>query len=504
LTELERQYVGGAKDGESKRTRRMAFLESYFSGTTYDALAVPWDAAPDGAGRPIPLRSRRPSVLLPLPRLVVSAYVRMLWGAGRRPSAAIVGAGGAEDNALLADIVDEADLVRVMRDATCRALRCGTGCVVWRVRDGKLCADSWDAKHCRPEFAPGVFPKLERIEYRFKYEREVDDGFGRVRCAWFWHREVLDAKQWTVYRDVEMSADGEPTWAELESADHGLGFVPAVWIPVGERDGFDGTAIYAPCLSLFDSANMTASQRDRALHYNLDPQTIFEGVSEADINVLQKGGANTWSIPKGAGVKLLESDGKYVESAERVLDWLRQQILDACAVIIADPATAAGAQSGAALELLHSPMLASLDDLREDVGRAYRDLLEQVLAGIAALPGTIELRDRHKADAKRWARARVQLTWGRHFPATPTDAAQASAATAAAVKEGLVSRAAGARYLAPQFGVEDVEADQVEAAEDMQQSEQRELRLTKAASARDPMYPEEMPPDGGEEQDDAE
>lgn len=489
MTELQRAYMTGAKDGESARTRRMAFYESYFTGTTYDTLAVPWDVALDGAGCTVPLRSRRPNVVVPLPRLVVDAFVRMLWGAGRRPTASIVGAKGPEDNQLLADVIDEADLVRVMRDATTRALRTGTGCVCWRVRDGRLVADSWDAKHCRPTFVYGAFPRLERLEYVYKYEREVAEG-ARVRCATFWHREVIDAKSWTVYEDVEMSAAREPTWRAKETVKHGLPGVPAVWMPFGELDGIDGMPIYAPCLSLFDSMNMTASQRDRALHYNLDPQTVFKGVSEADLNELRKGGANTWSVPEKADVFLLESGGGFVEMAERTLDWLRQNVLDSCGVVIADPERTAGAQSGAALELLHAPMLARLDDLREDVGRAVKDLLEQILAGLATLPGTIAIRERH--DARRWGKARVQLAWGRHFPATPSDATHAAQATAAAVDKGLISRAAAARYLAPHFGVEDVETDQERAAEDMAAIEARELRLTKAARFTSG-YPEDDP-----------
>ena len=204
MTELMRQYLASAKDGQSGRTRRMKFYESYAvtPATTYDHLQCPWDQSNEVTGQQIPFRSRRPSVLVPLAAMVVNVFVRALWGAGRRPTASIVDAAGTADNQILADILDEAGLVKTFSEATRRALRTGSGCVVWRVVEGKLESMAWDACHVRADFEP--FPKLRRLEYVYRYEKEVIEN-GRVRCAYFWHKEVIGRSIRTEFNIVEVA-----------------------------------------------------------------------------------------------------------------------------------------------------------------------------------------------------------------------------------------------------------------------------------------------------------
>jgi hypothetical protein len=448
MNELQRIYQEKALPGESARTRRMALLEAYYLGTQYDALPSAWDECMDTAGQPIPFRLRRPSTVVPLPKLIVNTFKRALWAADRRPRAVLKGPGNEAANADIAALIDESGLYRVMGEATRRALVTGTGVVAWKFIDGRYSAEAWDAKWCQPTFKPGAFPTLEAIEQRFPFQVERDG-----RTVTMWHREVITAAKWTVYQDVEVTADQEPKWNEdaALSVDHGLGFVPAVWFIVGERQGpWDGTGVYADSdvLSLFDDANFTASQQARSLHYNLDPQLVITGVSEVDVDQLRKGGANTWPLPHGAEAKLLESNGEYVRSADTRLDSLRRWVLDAAAVVINDPERIKGAQSGSALELLNAPMLAHVSDLREDVGDcAFKPLLAQML--------------RRRRTGK--GEAALVLHWGAMSPSTTEDARGATEAATKAVEAGIMSKAAAARYLAPYVGVNDVEGDQAQA-----------------------------------------
>jgi hypothetical protein len=459
MTELQRLYAQTAPmPGESERSRCLALLEAYYRGTQYGGLHLPWDASLDDKGAPVPFRLRRPSTVVPLPRLIVDTFVRALWATGRRPIATLKGADDTDDNAALADLIKAARLYRVMREATTTALITGTGCIVWARRSGRITAQSWDPKWCTPTFAPGATDLIE-LELRHPYTTNTPDG----RQVTKWHREVLTAEAWKVYRDVEVTSDREPQWSEdtALTAEHGLGFVPAVWFTVGDRCGVDGTGIFSDLLSLFDDANYTASQQGRCLYYNLDPQLVLSGVAEVDVAQLQKGGSTTWPLPVGATAELLESDGTYVAAAAARLDALRKWVLDAAAVVINDPEKITGAQSGSALELLSAPMLARVSDLREDVGDgALVPLLEQML----------------RADGA--AEPSVLLHWGSLSPSTTDDARAATEAATQAVEAGILSKAGAARYVAPHVGVADVEVDQraVEA-----EREEAEQQLTEAA-----------------------
>src|SRR4051812_1666119 len=126
MSELARQYASSAMPGESPRTRHMALLDAYFHGCQYASLPRAWHEDVDAAGHPVPFRARRPSTVLPLPRLIVEVFVRALWGAGRRPKATLAGA-TPEDNAFIDDLIAEARLYRVMTEATRRGLATGTG-----------------------------------------------------------------------------------------------------------------------------------------------------------------------------------------------------------------------------------------------------------------------------------------------------------------------------------------------------------------------------------------
>lgn len=488
-TELARQYEAKAQPGESPRTRSMALLEAYYHGCQYDGLPRAWHEDLDNAGQPIPFVQRRPSTKIPIGRMIVNIYVRALWGAGRRPKATLAG-GDAEANAYVDDIIAEAKLYRAMTDATRRALSIGTGLVVWKIDEGQLRTDVWDAKYAEATFQPGRFPELVRLDYRYKYTREIRDAeTGRIQATEFWHRETLDATSWTLYEDEPVTAATVPTWRPREPLIHGLGFVPAVWFALGERGvhDFDGTGVYAPYTDLIDEINRTASQVGRALYTNLDPQAVITGADERDVETMLKIGRNTWCLPEKGDAKLLESEGKFVEHGHRRVDELTKAIFNAAGIVLPDPERVSGAQSGASLELLAAPQIAAVDALREDVGDAFIRLLEQVLNALrspALAPDKSRVDVRDGKPRKLADLGRVVLSWGAHFPVTPSDAQTASDAVTKATSAGVLSRRAGAAYVAKYFGVEDVEADQqlVETEEQRQDKRVTELQSRQAVA----------------------
>jgi hypothetical protein len=483
MHELARDYMAACPKSESPRTRWLTLLERYHDGTQYDHLMRAFDETLDQAGQPVPFRTRRPSTIVPIPRVLVDTFCRALWGAGRRPRA-ILADGGPDVNAYVDDIISEARLYRAMGEATRRALTIGTGLVVWRIGEGRLSADAWSAQHAVPSFVPGAFPQLASLDYRFRYTTEErDPKTGEIRQVERWHRETIDGARWVVFEDALATAHGEPEWKEdtALSVEHGLGFVPAVWFTIGERGPceWDGTGVFAPYLAIIDDINWTASQAGRALVQNLDPTTVIAGANEGDVDQLLKG-RGAWLLPKDAEAKLLESSGGYVEQATARIDGLRKAIFDAAGIVLPDPERVKGAQSGTSLELLAAPQIARVDALREDVADAFVRLLEQILLaltspGLAPDKARIDVRDgKPRPQAKL---GRVVLAWGAHFPLTPTDSSTAAQAAQAALQAGAISRQAAARYLGRFFGVEDVEADQKLVAADEARQDERERAM---------------------------
>ena len=157
MSELSRQYQSQGQPGASPRTLAMELLDAYYHGCAYDHLPRAWHETIDQAGQAIPFWSRRPSTVLPTPRLIVDVFCRALWGAGRRPKASLAD-GKPEDSAYLDDIIAEARLHRVMAEATRRVLSIGTGLVAWKLQEGRLRAMVWDAKHARPTLSRVSFP----------------------------------------------------------------------------------------------------------------------------------------------------------------------------------------------------------------------------------------------------------------------------------------------------------------------------------------------------------
>jgi len=486
MSELARSYLASC-GGDSPRAAYLRLLSAYYAGTQYQHLPRAWHENTDRSGQPIDFRQRRPSNVLPLPRQIVDTFCRALFGSGRRPKASIADTPGSDDDTLLSDLIAEAKIDSTFADATRRALATGSGIVVWKVLAGKVRCEAWDSAACETVFKPGEPDELESVDYRYTYSREVrDPQTGQRRPEEFWHRETITASTWVVYAEVEAREGIEPQWALEQTVEHDMGFCPAVWVRIGEPAGApcgqgDGTGVFAPYLDLIDDLNYISSQQGRALFYALDPQVVLSGVAEGDVELL-KGGKNAWTLPKDAKAELLESDHAYVGAAAERMKELRKSILDAAGLVELAPESVRGAHSGSALELLLSPQIARVDELREQVGGPLGRLLEQILAalgGPALAPARVrvEVRDRRPKRAGRKPRSpaapRVVLTWGSHTPRTASDALTAADAATKATTAGAVSRESAARFLAPYMGVEDVEADQARVDADEKKQDRR-------------------------------
>jgi len=411
-------------DAKTERRARLCKLFSYYHGSQYASLRADSPA----------VRSRRPTVVWPGPRLAVDSFVRGLLGTSRRPTFSY--APGGDDDLELEELAR--GLWTPARDAVRRALATGSGCVTWRRSNGALRFESWD-----PAAAAATFDaddELVSLDYRLELEPSR------------WHRELVTRDAWTVYADA---ADEEGPWAPSASVSHALGFVPAAWIRFGTRMANDGCSIYAGLEGLVDEASFLSSQLARATLVNLEP--VIAVTNCATPLDLQKG--TVWTLPQGADAKVVESSGSYVAAASSTIDGLTKAFLDAVGLVALDPKQVSGGQSGSALTLLLRPQIERLDELRSELEPALEKIVSQISG------------------------RSVRATWGAVVPSTPTDANVATQAAAAAVAALALSRESAMKYLSSYFGVEDAEVEMQKIAEESEADHKKTVELATSAPA---------------------
>lgn len=566
--------------GISPRELKLEALEARWKGLTYDVQRRPswWDAT-------VPLRERAPCVVDPLARVAGQRLVSLVFGEGRFPAAS-VGNGGASmygvalsetDAQLLSEavaaIVKQAKLKLRMREGLEQGLMSGTGVFLGALRGGKLAVDILPAKWCTPRF--GRDGEVTRLEVRFRYPDPDDPD------KHWWYRRVLDGTRDVTYRPAECRPDGrEPAWVEDPAQTFALEFCPVVWVKnlpdPGDPGDLDGVALHEGLDDELEALDFSLSQRHRNAQYNGEPQTVITGASAGDLagdrgaesagplrgwswfpravagnresgggTGLKKAPGTIWTINKdGAGAQLLESTGAGATILQGDADGLRRTILDAMGVVIPDAdKITAGDISGAALRILHAPMLALADNLRECWGEALVQVLGMLLrllttqqartGGVwlplsvapqapptASPPGAAPSTDEPQAptapsalmmappqlglpalqallarfyvpasEGRRWCCPPLDLEWGDYFEASWSERLAATQAAQAA--EMILSKRTVIQALAPTWGVEDIEAELREANHAEAQKTERAQMMATALGGGTPSEPDD-------------
>ena len=465
----------------SSRVRELDEFERLYHGRQYDhrGLAEAWDKAPPG--RRTPLRHQKPSVQYDLPRPIVDRPTALLFGEGRFPEITFEPQRGTapeptEDareaqvaaiNAWLAAIVDEGGLAQVALTWARQGARLSSACLTWCVVDGEFEFEAHSTRHCTPTFHPKKRDRLVRLEKRYKHTvatEVLQDGARVVVEKKYWHREVWDEASHVVYHD-EPVTEREPTWRELDRADHGFGFVPGVWVKNlddGEPGRVDGMSLLDGIADVIEDIDRTLSQKSRAVRYNQEPEKVYFGLRDEDKNRVEvTGGGATRALPSkkdGGEVSLLELKGDGQRVAEEHIVSQRGRVLEVTRVVMPDPERLlAASRSGAALRILFAPTLELVGELRQSYGRALRRVFEQILTAVRqGLLGALgALRTPPPAGIPP---GKVCLLWGDPFEPTPQDLLQIAQTCAAIRQAGLVDRETMVRWLASYLGVRDVRA----------------------------------------------
>lgn len=420
-----------------------------------------------------------------------------------------------------------------------RGLSSGTACAIVGLRRGRFVLDLPDPKDCFPKFKDGdPQGEVETLVWSYSYEKTVEDKNGNFVRRTFYFRADVTAEEYVAYRDApKPEIPGQAlVWErdEERTKPHGLGFCPVVWIrnqPECSHESIDGVSLYAGLEDEFDALNFALSQRHRGIHYFGTPQAYETGVSpeenpggapvrgavaerasttrppkddaraQSELARLQRGafGVNPknrraqspdriWSY-QGEDVRLgiLETTGAAFDAATKHVADIRSRILEAINVVLLDPTTVAGKGeiSAKALQILFYPLLALVDELRE---QWWEDCFERILStllrmvavrarrgrsgdriGSLFLPGVeraLPLLERfwfRHEGGEEWIPPRLTPAWGDYFSPSNEDVKSAVESADAAKQAGLIKPETASRHVAAYFGVSDPAAEAEEA-----------------------------------------
>ncbi|MDE8347673.1 MAG: hypothetical protein POH28_16095, partial [Acidocella sp.] len=227
------------------RVARLEALRRVLDGTLYNNLPYQFHEERNGAGEYIPLRDRRPSVRYGLCRVVVEDSVALLFSAGHFPA---IEAPDAKVSRALADIFAEARLNEVMVDAALRGA-VGSVAVLFRVLGGRVFFSVLESLYLAPVWSAEAPDTLSKVTECYKVSGAdlAAQGYEDVDpTGLYWFQRVWDMQSETWFLPWPVNEPlARPVVDERRSVEHGLGFVPVVWIknlPGGE--GVDGACTF--------------------------------------------------------------------------------------------------------------------------------------------------------------------------------------------------------------------------------------------------------------------
>jgi Phage portal protein, SPP1 Gp6-like len=489
VLDLQSFYSRNASLGTTQRVRDATLAQLYYLSKQYESKR-------DWNDKSVPLRERKPRIIVPLFRETVEAVDRFLWSGHRFPKAVVNATRDADEamdsdeigpvlipeqaeqlTTFLAALIRSGKIAQAVREYTTEALKTTSAAVVVCIQSGFLNCYVHTGKDCTPTFDPKNPREVIELEIKYQYPREEQSLSGGLVKRWYWYRRVISTTRDVVFQEVQAIAGRDPVWIEdaEKTVQHDLGFCPVRWIRTfGDcSDPIDGKPLIDPALyPLLDAVSFVVSQRQRAVEYGLDPQPFRKGVPQGEREDLKKNPGQVWDLPEVADVGFLEAKGSGAETASKHLDDLKTAFREAVGVVKANPEINAGSVSGVALEMLHAPLIALASDLRVDLGDdAFVSLLGLALRLVTTVvqdkgqdvwvPGvrkaTAILKSAQLAGV--WLDPPITLDWPAFFNETEQDRLQRVQYTNQAVQGGLVSAKTGTRQVAEIFAIEDAAAE---------------------------------------------
>jgi hypothetical protein len=441
------------------RARRLDILRRVLNGTLYDALPHDFHEERTPSGEYIPLRLRRPSVRYAMARIVTEDSVALLFSEGHFPT---VDSPDRTTRDTLAALFKAARLNEVMIDAALRG-SIGSVAILLRVLAGRPFFTAMDTVNLTPTWRTDAPDTLATVTERYKLPGTAFAAAGYAipdLGGSYWFTRCWDDQCETWFLPQPTTDATPPAPDSSRSVNHGLGFVPIVWVrnlpgPSWTSDPADGACTFRAAIETAIEIDYQLSQAGRGLKYSSDPTLLIKEPAGIEGDLV-RGAGNALIVSEHGDAKLLEIGGTASTAVIEYVRILREFALESVHGNRADASRLSAAASGRALELMNQGLLWLADNLRISYGEgALLTLSRMVLR--ASVRYQLRLAD---ADLPRLdPAATLSLIWPRWYPATAQDRQLDAQTLATLTSAGLLSTETAVKSLADAFDVEDIPAE---------------------------------------------
>lgn len=447
--------------GQHTRKFRRLCLEDYdalYECRQYAHL-IPWDEAAERAcesGDFVGVRKRQPRINYAFAKVLASRLTSKLVGEDTFPRIKIEN--DPDTTEFVKAIIDWSELKARMLEPIRRMVNSGSVFVRFSIMGGALMVEHYLSKYCYPKFdSAGA---LEAISIKYVYTDYEDlDEKGKPREKWY----KLELGQFTdtLYDNPPYSVNEEPEFTVVASVTHDLGFVQGTWFRTSEdKHNPDGYAMAEDISEFIDELNYSLSQSSQAVSYNQEPQLTVSGMDTEELDHIVKSSAKALNLGRDGKAAYLETNMGGVDIAMQLQDKMRLALQDVSRIVLLDPEKlSAQAQSGRAMEIMHGPMVDLVKELRPYVKKGLSELITKMAVAIL----TFDSRGMDMAldipPGFSPASFALQFSWPPIFPMTLEDMQKKVAYTTSAAAGRVISEETATRYVAEDFGVEDVEAE---------------------------------------------
>ena len=346
----------------------------------------------------------------------------------------------------------------------------GSVAILMRVLRGRIFFDVLDTTYLTPAWDPQEPDTLIQVTEKYKVPGALlaASGYEITDTAidyWFTRSWDADGETWFVPLPVGSSFEADID--DTRSVQHGLGFVPVVWIrnlpgPSSTGDAADGACTFRPAIETQIEIDYQLSQAGRGLKYSSDPTLLIKEPATTDSEII-KGAGNALVVSEKGDARLLEIGGTASAAVIEYVRTLRELALESVHGNRANADRLTAAQSGRALELMNQGLVWLADNLRVSYGEgALLSLARMVLRASQVY----RLRVMGREIAAMDPIARLSLNWPRWYPTTADDRQKDAQTLSTLASAGQISRESAVKAIADTFDIEDVPAELARIAAD--------------------------------------
>lgn len=435
---------------KTTRSKKLDTLQAYYLGTQNDKKRD-WNEA-EQQEEYVSIHERKPPINYTLPQILVNRIKAKLLGKDVFPNFTIEE--DPDTQQLIHSIQHATNFPGQIMHGSGDMLVNGSGFVRFKLVNGRMVIETFNSNHCYPFFDKAG--ELEKVEIRYVYDDEEDIDPQTDKPKKKWYKQELTKTRDILYDNPEYRAGISPVFSVEETFSHGLGFVQGEWLKLTvDENAIDGVSFVAALLGVTDCLSYSISMTDAAAKYGVDPQTIFSGVDDKNLDGLVKSKEKAWVLGQEGTAQFLESSGSGIQSAHEAQDKLLLRAQEMSRVIMHDPEKVVGqAQSGKAMAILMEPMVEFIGELRPFFEHFMIRFSIKMLAAVVILSRKKMLTDFEMPPNFAVKSFALTATWGEIFPMTPQDLQAKTNVWIQLTNANIVSRETALLKLAEDLGID--------------------------------------------------